>query len=246
MSNSAVAVPNPSSPELTVVPAPKPKRARGVFNKRQLAELNKAGLICQECLKPEYQPKIAAEGKNAAFVDALLGKIQSAGTCGTNAVAGTADRITATEEGGTARTKLLRRLRQVQSKAKLKHQFDNPAQLRAYLVGEAIGSSRAVLEQSAQTVLGKAAQEKPGGIDTDFLTQAEAERVAYVKSKTTQREKQALAKAERRARDQFVEAIQRGRIELQLAADAAWPAGVPENEAVRALFFLEPNRSYSA
>ena len=118
--------------------------------------------------------------------------------------------------------------------------------MRAYLVGEDIGSSRAVLEQSAQTVLGKAAQEQPGGIDTDFLAQAEAERVEYVKSKTTQREKQALAKAERLARDQFVEAIQRGRIELQLAADAAWPAGVPENAAVRALFFLEPNRSYSA
>ena len=117
MSNSAAPVPNPagSNPELTVLPAPKGKRARGAFNKRQLAELNKAGLICQECLKPEYQPKIAVEGKDAAFVDALLGKIQSAGTCGANAVAGTAERITATEEGGSAKKKLMRRLRQVQS-----------------------------------------------------------------------------------------------------------------------------------
>jgi hypothetical protein len=141
---------------------------------------------------------------------------------------------------------LLRRLRQIQSKAKSKHRFDDPAQLRAYLVGKDIASSRAVLEQSALTLLGKAEEERPSGIDTDFLSQAEAERVEYVNSKTTQREKQARARAERLARDQFVEAIKRGRIELQLAADAAWPAGLPENAAVRALFFLEPNRAYSA
>jgi hypothetical protein len=251
MSESAAPVPAPegNEPELIAMPpAPEPKarRARGAFNKSQLIELNKATLVAHQALKTAHIGKLTEEGKDVAFVNALVAKILSAGQHGTGAVGCSAERVSMTVSSAAAKKKLVQRLRQIQAKAKLKYQFDDPAKLRSYLVGEPIASSRAMLEQSAQTILKKANDERPGGIDTTFIIAGEGERTEYVNSKTKQRDKQAEARAERTQRDGFVASVKRARIELQLAADAAWPAGVVENAAVRVLFFLKPNRAYSA
>jgi len=251
MSSSAAPLPNPeSNPESSTptppVPQPKGKRQRSLFNKRQIAEMNKAGLIAVQALKPAHINQLAEQGKGPAFINALVAKILSAGTKGTGAVSSDAEGKSATVSAKAAKKTLLMRLGQIQSKAKLAFQYDNPERLRAYLVGQRIGASRALLEQSAQTILEKANEDRPGGINTDFITAGQVERTTYKGTKTSQRDKKAQARAERIARNDFIKSIQRDRVELQLAADAAWPAGVPANAAVRVLFYLQPNRAYSA
>lgn len=249
MSAQANPVPEGNNPPSNVTPpasAPKAKRTRGKFNKKQTAELNKASLIAVQAAKPAHLNQLTAQGKGVAEITALVSKIVSAGQCSTGKVSGDAEGKSATLSARGAKKVLMQRLRQIQAKAKLKYQFDDPAKLQAYLIGQPIGQSRPLLEQSAQTILAKAGQERPGNVDTAFLTEGQAERAAYVGSKTTQQDKKSLASAERIARDQFIASVQRDRIELQLAADAAWPAGVEANAPIRVLFYLDPKKAYNA
>lgn len=223
-----------------------PKRKRGRFNKRQLAELNKASLIAVQAVKPAHLPALTAQGKDGAFVEALVTKITTAGQHGTGVVSGVAEGASATVSAKTAKKTLVRRLRQIQAKAKLKFQFDDPAKLQAYLVGTDITQSRPILEQSAQTILTRATLDRPGNLDTAFLVAGTTERATYISTKTSQQDKKAQTRAASVARNDFVESVKRDRIELQLAADAAWPAGVEANEAIRVLFLLNPKKAYNA
>jgi hypothetical protein len=136
----------------------------------------------------------------------------------------------------------MRSLRQVQAAAKQKFLYTEPVRLDDYLVGENIESSRPVLEQSSQAILTKAAADALPGINAAFITRVTNERTAYINSKTVQLTEGERAKAERVVRNECVASIQQRRIEIQFAANAAWPPGIAANAPIRTRFFLQANR----
>ncbi len=233
-------------PELNVVPPPEPQpQSPGLLNKRQTQELTKAAQIGDVASVPAILAVLENHGISAAFLTQFKADIAA-----TRGRSDTAVYCTTVKEGATideevTQKKLLKRLRQIQSAAKQKHLYDDPVVLQDYLVGQPITQSRALMEQSSLTIITKGDTERPPGIDTQFIIDATADRNAYVQSKVTQRADQAEAIGERVTRDQQVESIKQRRVELQLAANTAWPAGVPENAAMRHRFFLQVDRSPS-
>lgn len=245
MSNnsSAAALPAPESganptSNLTVLPVPTPKRVLLALNKRQSATLTLANVLCVEAQKVDAAGVLDAHGIEAPFITTLLADITAARTRATNGVVCTGGAEAATAVEGVKKNTLMKSLRQVQSAAKQLHQFNQPARLHDYLVGQPIAQSRPILEQASQTILAKANAERPPGIDTNFIVRADVERAQYVQSKVPQLDEQAQAKLERALRDQLVDSIKERTKQIQFAADSAWPVRVPENEGFRKRFRL--------
>jgi hypothetical protein len=63
-------------------------------------------------------------------------------------------------------------------------------------VGQLIGPSRPLLEQSALALLQRAGQDRQVALDTAFLTEGQAEPTTHGNSKAAQQEKKSQASAE--------------------------------------------------
>ena len=96
----------------------------------------------------------------------------------------------------------------------------------------------------SQTIVDKANEERPPGINTDVIERVGGERAAYVQAGVAQESEESRAQRERAQRDAMVEEIKRGRMDIQLAAEGLWPSGVATNEGVRGEFKLPPNRPF--
>jgi hypothetical protein len=232
-----------SQPSLSVVPPPAPKR-RSPFelNRRQAAELNKAEVISIVAQKTAYATKLADHGITATFVTDLLDDIATARTRSITAVQATDSKISATSSQDVCAVKLLRGLRVVQTAARQKYLFTDPAKLGDYYVGQRITESRAVLDLSAEAIVSKATTDTLPGITSAFLTQLSNDRAEWKACTAAQSTEQGRAKTQRAERDTMVEGIQLQRIEIQFAADAAWPWSDPDNAGVRGEFKLPRNR----
>ena len=249
MSNNSAAT-SPASdagstpnPNLTVLPVPTPKRRVLSLNKKQSETLSLTDVICVEARKADAAPALEARGIDATFIADLLTDIGTARACATNGIVCTGAGNAATSMEEVKKQNLMRTLRQAQSAAKQLHQYNQPERLHDYLVGEPIGQSRPILEQAAQTIITKANNERPPGIDTAFITRADNERTAYAQSKTPQVDEVAQGKLERALRNDQVDSIKERCKEIQFAADSAWPAGIPANEGFRKRFRLPTNRT---
>jgi hypothetical protein len=232
-------------PQLAVVPPAKPARSPLALNKRQTEQLLLAELICHVAQVPEYAARLGDFRIPAAMVADLLADAATARSQSTSAVQHTGERMAATSGGGTKGTTLVRSLRQIQASARALHQQSSPERLHEYLVGDRIGQSRPILEQASQTILAKASTERPPGVDTDFIQRVQDQRAEYVASQAPQQASEAQGMAARAKRDALVRSINTRRRQIQLAANAAWPPGVPANVEVRTRFRLPPNRSVS-
>jgi hypothetical protein len=253
MSTSSNALPTPTpdaganaQPTLTVIPPPAPaRRAASRLHQAQVRDLAKAEQICWAAQKPEYAEVLARHQVDEAFVTALLNDIHAARQKSSAAVDSTAAKKDAVASEQAAAGALMRSLRQTQAAARQLHQFADPAKLQSYHVGERIDANRPVLDQCSQGIIAQAGEERPPGIDTAFIERAETERAAYLNAQSTRASARSRARAERSARDAQVESIQQRRMQLQFAAEAAWPAGVPAHAAVRTEFCLPAERPYT-
>jgi hypothetical protein len=122
---------------------------------------------------------------------------------------------------------------------------EHPDKVSGYLVGENLDASRAVLEGASQAIIAKANQERPPGIDTDFISQAQAQRAAYLATNDTQSNEPGKATQAREQRTELVKSIVARRKKIQYAADAAWPPRQPTSIQARVDFKLPANRPYS-
>jgi hypothetical protein len=234
-----------STPNLTALPAPKRPRSPSDLNRCQVRELNKAEQIGLAAQKPAYAPSLSARDIPAPFVTQLLADIAAARTKSNAAVQATSSTTTAVKGGVSARATLLKGLRVVQSSARQLHRHTDPERLQDYFVGERLVSSRAMLEQTSQGIIAKADQERPPGVDTNFITRLQGDRTAYVQSAVTKAGARALAKTERAQRDAMVESIKQRRLQIQFAADGAWPWRAPGNAGARGEFHLPAKRTLS-
>lgn len=250
MSNTSSAVALPlgdasasNQPNLTVVPPPAPKRRSPMeLNRAQAAEMEKAGIICVAAQKTAYATKLATHGITAEFVTDIVDDIAAARARSTAAVQSTDSKVSATSAQNTCARKLLRGLRVVQTAARQKYRFTDPARLGDYYVGQRVNESRAVLDQTSQSIISKATTDALPGISPAFLTALETDRLEWKNCTAQQISQQSTAKTQRAERNGEVDSIQQRRIELQFAADAAWPWSNPDNAGVRGEFKLPRNR----
>lgn len=232
-----------TQPSLSVVPPPAVKR-RSPFelNRRQAAELNKAEVICVVAQKTAYATKLAEHDINAAYVTDLLGDIATARNRSITAVQATDSKESATSSQDTCAASLLRGLRVVQIAARQKYLFTDPAKLGDYYVGQRISDSRAVLDLSSEAIVAKATTDSLPGITGAFLAGLSNTRAEWKACTAAQSTEQGRAKTQRAERDTLVDGIQTRRLQIQFAADAAWPWNNPDNAGVRGEFKLPRNR----
>jgi hypothetical protein len=229
-----------------MVPAPKPKRrSSSELNLGQVRLVQRAKQVCLAAQKPDYAATLQAKGISAQFVTSLLEDIDAAERKCSQAVQCTTTKESATRSGQATEQTLVRSLRDLQTAARQLHQHSAPEKLQDYLIGERITDSKEVLDQSAQTIISKANEERPPGVDTQVIQQVEAQRQAYAQARQTQATEQSRAQTERATRDALVDSIRQRCQQSQFAADRAWPVGHPAQAGVRREFRLPATRPYT-
>ena len=235
-----------SNPGLSVVPPPVPQRRSPMeLNRAQAEELNKTEFICLAAQKSAYATVLASHGITAAYVTTLVADIAAARSRSMAAVQSTDGKISATNAQDVCAEKLLRGLRVVQTAARQKYLYSDPAKLGDYYVGQRINESRPVLDQTSQAIIAKATADTLPGITPAFLGALETDRAQWKACTASQSTQQSAAKTQRAERNTMVDSIQQRRIELQFAADAAWPWSNPENAGVRGEFKLPRHRPFT-
>lgn len=232
------------TPNISVVPEPRPRSAPGMFNKRQILQLDRCDLVTAAALK--YQAQLVDEGIEVADVNALVADTVLTRRRARSAVSHTKAKEGATGRLGSTRRELMRELRRAQAKAKNAYQFSSPGKLADYHVGEPINTSRPLLEQTSQDIIDQTNTDRPSNVDTNFINRMQNARTAWINARNAQTNEKSDAKTVRSQRDAEVASITDRRIQIQLAADAHWPAGVAANAGIRGEFLLEPNRALNA
>jgi hypothetical protein len=243
-------VPNPSpNPQ----PAPKPKATRGIINKSQQDDLDKAALVAAAAGKPEYAAQIAAHDIDAASVTQLNKDIVACKKRIGKAVDLTTNVDAATEAEKEAQNALVALIRKVQAAEKQKNSRAAPGQLADYFIGEDITVSRAFLLEVADAILGKLNGNPATGTPPDVLPGIDAAKIAalqtardaYEKANTAQTTAQSLATQERDAIASDIAGITARRVAIQYAADGEWGADNPDNAPIRREFQLPANRPFT-
>ena len=235
-----------SSPNLNVMPGAVPgTTTKSDLNRKTEESLSYAAEICRQALKPVYAAQLVKKQIDTPFVTALKDRIAQAGAKAQGGVNATSDCHDSTETSGDAKQSLLSTLQDIQKAARQKHLPDHPALLRKYHIGEDLGQSKSLLEGYARDIINQATQERPPGIDTDFIVRAEVEKTAYVGVNNVPQDKIGEGERFRSERDALLRSIVADRKKIQYAADGLWPAGKPENVEARKAFKLPAKRPYS-
>jgi hypothetical protein len=189
---------------------------------------------------------LQGKGIEPPFIASLLADIAAVQEKSSAALHATTNKAVATRAVESAEQTLTQCLRELQNAGRQAHGPYASEKLQGYLVGERIADNRAMLDQSAQTILRQANADRPPGVDTEILSRVEAERAALQQEVETQRTALTQAQNERAARNAMVESIKQRCCKIQLAADRAWPYGEAGHAAARRDFRLPATRPYTA
>jgi hypothetical protein len=226
--------------------SPKKRRDRSGLNKAELRELNLAEQYFAVASRPERLEVLVPLEIDIGFITAVTNGIKAARGQGASATQNDTGKESATLNEQEARANLVTAMRCVQAAAKRKYARTQPEKLDDYAVGKNINASRPVLEEHSAQFLEKLNNsERPPSINTAFITKLATARSDFMAFGNEQGSKQSAASGARDARKQLVATIKDRRLELQFAADGAWPPGTPGNAAIRREFGLPPDRFLS-
>ena len=243
-SNAATPLPE-NTPNLNVVPDAASQPKHNAVNKDVAAALTYATDICVAAKLPVYAPELLKRGITAPFVAALESDIALATGKTLAALQADAERKQAKLTEGNAEKKLVENLQVIQSAARTQFLPEEPAKLDAYLVGERLDDSRPLLDQNAQALINRANADRPAGLDTNFIVQAEDSRQKFLKEEGAQSKEGGLGKLSRQQRESLVKSITGRRKKIQYAADTLWPYSRETSAQARVVFKLPENRPYS-
>lgn len=235
--------PNPTTPELTVLPSP---RARQVgLTLRQMEALSLTVAIIDAARQPDYATTLSDKGMDAAFLTALELDVAHALGHGRTALGSSATSKDVTQQHQEAEQNLVSALQALQAAARLQHLPGHPELLEKYHIGKKLTASRAVLETLSQHIIAQANEERPGSTDTEVITRATALHAAYVAPAAAQTAAKGQGKQARGQRDALITSIVARRKKIQYAADSLWPSKRPEHLQARTAFHLPADRPYS-
>lgn len=191
-----------TNPNLKVVPTPvSPKRSPYALSRADEREIALTRLLISSASIPAYGELFEPFGITPAFLATLESDVTVARQCSERAMNCTNAKEGATAAEAEKRATLVHSLRNIQSKARGAHEDTNPQQVKDYLTGQDIVSSRPVLEGAAQTIIDKVNADRPGGIDTNFILRVTDERQSYIRAYTAQQTELGKGKQERVTRN---------------------------------------------
>lgn len=245
-----------TSPTTTPEPTPAPRRARGPINARYLDEFELVRRLVLQARLPECVAPLTARECLPAEIDALEQNAALLYSTALKAVGRSAARKMDTEEEETARRRLLHAITPIRTGAKRKYRGEgNEAGRRSYFVNESTSVSLERLLFIAGSILLKLTpQPDPSGTGTlppeDTLkgvtaadiAELEAAHDAYIDKDAHQTATSNEAGTLRQQIETLYDQVHDQRIDLQLAADQAWPHTNPANAATRRAFSLPENR----
>ncbi len=248
--------------ETTTPPAPvetppaKKPRTRGPINAKYLDEITLVGKLVPQARLPENVALLTARACTPADVIELETSASDLNKAALLAVGRTAARKLDTQEEQTARTRLLAAIHPIRTGAKRSHRgTGNEAGRDAYFVNEPTDVSLERLLFIADALLLKLtpqpdpsgtgtvpAEEILKGVTTENLTELAAARDAYIDKDTARTATGNQASAHRQTAETLFAQTRAQRIDLQLAADQAWPHTIPANAAIRHTFLIPEDR----
>ncbi len=223
----------------------KTNREPGALNYAQVLSLDTAAQIAATARKPEYRATLLARGITDDTLDALDTAVSEGRKEQAAAVESDTGQLVSTGAEKQSRKELLTALREVQTAARQKWTRSQPAALKDYYIGENLPNmSRATLVQVTEGILLRLSTQTLPGITPETITALAAKRGAYVEANQTQLGYIAGAKARREATLEHLKTATDLRIEVQFAADAAYPFDNPKSAPARTEFALPLNRRF--
>ena len=223
----------------------KTNREPGALNRAQVVSLDIAEQVAASARKPAYRAALLARGITNETLDALDTAVREGKREQAAAVESDTGQRVSTSDEKLARKELLAGLREVQTAARQKWTRTQPEALKDYYIGENLPNmSRATLVQVTEGILLRLATETLPGITPATVTALATKRDAYVEANRSQLGFIAGAKARRTAALQHLKTATDLRIEVQFAADAAYPFDNPESAPARTEFALSQTRRF--
>lgn len=227
-------------------PAKKQKRrSPSALNQAQEKALCKAGQIATAAAKPAYAGILADREIPASFVATLAADIKTTSDKSRAAVSCDAAKQGATRDEASTGEALVGSIRVIQAAARQKYLPEQPDKLGPYGIGERIDESRPALESFSEIIIDTANDERPPGINTEFLILAEGERDAYISANGTQSTEGANAKQARADRNAMLKSITQRRMKIQRAIDGKFPPDKTSSAGPRKEFQLPASRPFS-
>ena len=237
----------PTAPE--ALAAPKAPRRRGMVDARTVRSLDLAEQRAQVAKRPEIATPLAAEALPAGFADSLLAQTALCRAAIATHLSATADRTSATAQEKTVRLALIGLLQGVQSAAKRLwgRSATERGQLKAYYVGTALKAlSFATLAEAADAIVRQARVDNLPGVTPERLAALEQALSVWKGHNAAQAQAQNTASVAQQEITRLVAEITTARVQLQLAADSAFPYTDKANGPIRTEFGLPKNGPYQA
>ncbi len=242
-----MADPDPTPPAPTLPPEPPKKSAgpRGEINANWLDEISTTEKLAVVAAKDAYKTKLAKRKIDAPWLTKLSADLERARTLTGQATGKTTGKKVVTKTEKDLKAALVAQIQSIRAAAKQKYFTKNKPALADYYFAKNIkGMSRPDLEACATNIAAKAKDAALPGIEAAELQALDDALEAYKGVETDQSGAQSGATAARKALEALVKEIADQRRELQFAVDGLWPAGKPENAALRVEFKLPADKAF--
>lgn len=221
---------------------------RGYYNKAQLEDLALAESV--SAATASYPDELTEQGILPAYLTGFSAVITEARRRASDSGQGGGDSKNATAAVGTAAEKLHTALQKIQSSAKQKRKMlaedGDPTTnfpTDGYLIGVRMNASRAVLLQSADTLIARIkADDLPGFNTPKKITDVEDLLASYKGDKSAQTDAIKEKELARLDRDDLLHVLNTRRSAIQHAADAIWPWNDEAVRPIRKTFSLPLTR----
>ena len=227
--------------------APQP---RGYFNKAQLEDLGIAETVLTAATDEANLGTLAEWDIDAAYTGGFSAVIAETRRRASESGQSVEDSKAATSEATKAAAALHTALQSIQSAAKQKHKMraedGDPTTnfpTDGYLIGSRLNGSRAILLQSADTLIARATADSLPGYKTPAKIAAVSALLADYRGKSGEQQETTRDKEIARLdRDDLIHVLNTRRAAIQHAADSAWPWSLEAHRPIRKTFALPLNR----
>jgi len=229
---------------------PRPRRVPGSINIKYLHEITLAGKLVAQARLPECAAALAARQCSQDDVTDLETAASNLNEAALKAVGRTPAREMEPDEEMAARTRLLDAIEPIWIGAKRSYRGEDRAAGRStYFVNEPVDVTLerllfiagAILQKLCPTE-GSPAADTLKGVTLENLDELAAARAAYIGAEADQTLTCEQAAELRLQVEALYAETREKRIDLQLAADQAWPHKKSESAAMRKAFHLPENR----
>lgn len=235
-------------PESTTPPASTPS-TRGYYQKGQLEDLALGESVLAAAR--HNVADLAEQDITGVYLDGFDTVVKESRKRASESGQAKEDSKAATGLAGKAALDLLAALQKIQSSTKQKHKMldedGDPATnfpTDGYLIGTRLNASRAVLLQSADSLILRAkADSLPGFKTAEKITAVENLLAAYRGKAGDQQETAKEKEIARLDRDELLHILNTRRSSIQHAADALWPHTIEANRPTRKTFGLPLTRA---